>query len=120
MTSPSLGTLCPISPPVSPAPSRTPPTYEVLAQLPGVFDAGPVRDRAGRPGHAIGIVVSDHTSLVVATRYLVLAETGAPLTIETVSTPDAPPGLRLPPGPTVATYTQIITASRVHTVGDTH
>ncbi|WP_241245632.1 MULTISPECIES: CU044_5270 family protein, partial [Protofrankia] len=68
--------------------------YEVLAQLPGVFDAGPVRDRAGRPGHAIGVVVSDHTSLVVATSYLVLAESGTPLTTETVYTPGPPPGLR--------------------------
>ncbi|WP_261566676.1 CU044_5270 family protein [Frankia gtarii] len=93
--------------------------YEVLAQLPTVFDAGPVRDRAGRPGHAIGVVVSDHTSLVVGTEYLILSDTGTPLTIETVDTPDAPPGLRLPPGPTVETYTQLFTTSHVQAVGDT-
>ncbi|SBW20049.1 hypothetical protein FDG2_1576 [Candidatus Protofrankia californiensis] len=102
------------------SPQQNAAIYDVLAQIPTVFDAGAIRDRAGRPGHAIGVVASDHTSLVVGTQYVIFSDTGAPLTIEMVDTPNAPPGLHLPPGPTIARYTQIITASRVHTVGDTH
>lgn len=79
--------------------------YQVLAGLPGVFDAGVVHDQAGRTGHAVGIVTSGPGSTVTGTSYLVIdAATGRPLQTETVDTPNPPPALRLPPGPTVEDY----------------
>ncbi|MBL7499735.1 CU044_5270 family protein [Frankia sp. CNm7] len=100
------------------SPAQNAALYDVLATIPGVFDMGPVRDHAGRPGHAVGLVVSDQSSLSLAIEYVIFSDTGAPLTIEQVAaTP--PPGLRLPPVPTVESYTEIITTRRVPTVGAT-
>lgn len=77
--------------------------YRVLAELPGSFDAGVVRDRAGRVGQAVGIVVSGPGS-VVGTSYLILnPTTGAPLQTESVAS-QPPPGLHLAPGQLVEQY----------------
>ncbi len=96
------------------SPAQNAALYEALAMVPGVFDVGPVRDHAGRPGHAVGLVVSDQPSL--ATEYVIFSDTGVPLTIEQVIT-QPPVGLRLPAAPTVMSYTEIITTRRVPTVG---
>jgi hypothetical protein len=100
------------------SPAQNAALYEVLAQIPGVFDMGPTRDHAGRPGHAVGVVVSDKSSLSLAIEYVIFSDTGAPLTIEQVAAPP-PPGLHLPNVPTVEDYTEIITTRRVPTVGAT-
>jgi len=100
------------------SPAQNAALYEVLAQIPGVFDAGPTRDHAGRPAHAVGLVVSDKSSLSLAVEYVIFSDTGAPLTIEEVDTPP-PPGLHLPDVPTVGSYTELITTRCVPTVGAT-
>jgi hypothetical protein len=100
------------------SPAQNAALYEVLAQVPGVFDLGPTRDHAGRPGHAVGLVVSDKSSLSLAVEYVIFSDIGAPLTIEQVAAPP-PPGLRLPNVPTVESYTELITTRRVPTVGAT-
>jgi len=100
------------------SPAQNAALYEVLAQISGVFDLGRTSDHAGRPGRAVGVVVSDKSSFALAVEYVILSDAGAPLTIETVETPP-PPGLHLPHVPTVGSYTEIITARRVPTVGTT-
>ncbi|WP_045878833.1 CU044_5270 family protein [Pseudofrankia sp. DC12] len=100
------------------SPAQNAALYDVLAQIPEVFDLGPTRDHAGRPGRAVGLVVSDQSSLSLATEYLIFSDTGAPLTIEQVAAPP-PPGLHLPNVPTVESYTELITARRVPTIGAT-
>ncbi|KPM50479.1 hypothetical protein ACG83_39905 [Frankia sp. R43] len=100
------------------SPAQNAALYEVLAQIPTVFDLGPTRDHAGRPGHAVGLVVSDKSSLSLGIEYVIFSDTGAPLTIELVGTPP-PPGLHLPDVPTIMDYTEIITTRRVPTVGAT-
>ncbi|MCK9899771.1 CU044_5270 family protein [Frankia sp. Cpl3] len=100
------------------SPAQNAALYEVLAQIPTLFDAGPIRDRAGRPGHAVGVVVSDKSSLSLGIAYLIFSDTGAPLTIENVATPP-PPGLHLPDASIIMDYTEIITTRRVPTVGAT-
>jgi hypothetical protein len=93
--------------------------YDVLAQVGDVFDAGMVKDRAGRPGHAVGVVSSDATSPTTGTEYLILDEqTGAPLERDTVYSPDPPRGLHLRPGPLTASYHLFQTLSHVRHVGD--
>jgi hypothetical protein len=101
------------------SPAQNAAMFEVLAGLPGAFDAGRAVDRAGRPARAVGIQISGPGSLVTATGYLLLSDTGTPLTLETVYTPDAPPGLHFPPGPTVGEYVQILVERRVAAVGAT-
>lgn len=100
------------------SPAQNAALYEVLAQIPTVFDAGPTRDHAGRPGHAVGLVVSDKSSLSLGIEYVIFSDTGAPLTIENVATPP-PPGLHLPDASIIESYVEIITTRRVPTVGAT-
>ncbi|EFC84064.1 hypothetical protein [Parafrankia sp. EUN1f] len=100
------------------SPAQNAALYEVLAQIPTLFDAGPTRDHAGRPGHAVGLVVSDKSSLSLGVAYVIFSDTGAPLTIEQVDTPP-PPGLHLPDASIIESYTEIITTRRVPTVGAT-
>lgn len=100
------------------SPAQNAALYDVLATLPGVFDLGSTRDHASRPGHAVGLVVSDKSSIAPAIEYVIFSDTGAPLTIETVAA-SPPPGLRLPDVPTVDSYTELITTRRVPTVGAT-
>lgn len=114
--------------------------YEVLANLPGVFDAGTVTDSEGRTGRAVGIQtgtfdagrtclsVSGPSSQVEQTliqqhalgkgiTYLIVDPTsGAPLEVEEVDTPSAPCGLRLPPQPTIEQYNVILHAGQVANV----
>jgi hypothetical protein len=93
--------------------------YQVLAQLPGVFDAGVVVDNASRTGHAVGVVVSDPAGgPVEAIEYFVIdPHSGQPLQLERVDTPNPPSALRLPPGPTVEEYQVILAAGQVDRVG---
>jgi hypothetical protein len=115
--------------------------YQILAGLPGVFDAGTLTDSAGRTGHAVGIqtgvfdaaptclTVSGPSSQVATAlaqqhalgqgiTYLVLdPTTGQPLEIEQIDTPNAPCGLRLPPQPTIEEYNVILRAGQVATPG---
>jgi len=115
--------------------------YQILAGLPGVFDAGTLTDSAGRTGHAVGIqtgifdagptclTVSGPSSQVASalaqqhalgqgTTYLVLdPTTGQPLEIEQVDTPNAPCGPRLPPQPTIEEYNVILRTGHVDTPG---
>jgi hypothetical protein len=93
--------------------------YQVLAQLPGVFDAGVVVDNASRTGHAIGVVISDPAGgAVQATEYFVIdPNSGQPLQMERVDTPNPPSALRLPPGPTVEEYQVILATGQVDRVG---
>ncbi len=101
-------------------PRQTGALYQVLASLPEVFYAGTVVDNAGRSGQAVGIVVSDISSPTTATSYVVLdPASGTLLQTETVFTPNAPPALHLPPGPTVEDYNTILAAGPVHNVGTT-
>lgn len=93
--------------------------YDVLARNPAVFDAGQVTDRTGRAARSVGLPMSRSDSSVTVTGYLLLADDGTPLTAETVFSPDAPAGLRLPPGPAVAEYFQLATERQVSAVGDT-
>jgi hypothetical protein len=116
--------------------------YQILAGLPGVFDAGSLTDSAGRTGHAVGIqtgifdagptclTVSGPSSQVATAlaqqhalgqgiTYLVLdPTTGQPLEIEQIDTPNAPCGLRLPPQPTIEEYNVILRAGHVATPGN--
>jgi hypothetical protein len=115
-------------------PAQNSSMYSLLANLPGVFDAGTITDNAGRAGHAIGIVtgyfdagstcmpLAGSPTSINATlaashalgngiTYLVLDPvTGNPLQIEQVDTPNAPCGLRLPPGPTIGQYSVILSS----------
>ncbi|WP_101833085.1 hypothetical protein, partial [Frankia canadensis] len=77
-------------------PSQNAALFDVLAETASVYDAGPVRDRAGRDGHAIGVKISGPESLATAYGYLILSDDGTPLTVEVVYSPAPPPGLRLP------------------------
>jgi RNA polymerase sigma factor (sigma-70 family) len=99
------------------SPGQTAANYELLASAPGVFYAGQVTDNAGRTGEAVGVVVSDPTvSIGVGTEYFVIDPTaGAILEVEQVDTPNAPPGLHLPPGPTVQQYDVILASGHVST-----
>lgn len=100
------------------SPAQNAALFEILSEIPGLFDAGPVTDRAGRAARAVGVQVSGPESLAKATGYLLLSEEGTPLTIETVYlTP--PPGLHLPAEPTVATYTQCDVDRQVTAAGKT-
>lgn len=90
----------------------------VLAEVPQVFDAGPVTDRAGRAGHAVGLVTSGPTSPTTGTVYLIVdPRTGLPLASETMWTPDPPRGLHLRPGPMVAEYHLYLASGKVASVG---
>ncbi|MCM3920111.1 hypothetical protein ND748_00160 [Frankia sp. AiPs1] len=93
--------------------------FEVLAEAPGVFDAGRVTDRAGRDGRAVGVQVSGPESLTTAFGYLLLSGDGEELVVETVYLPSPPPGLKLPKRPTVADYTQFTVERQVTAVGQT-
>jgi hypothetical protein len=98
---------------------QTAANYQLLASDPGVFYAGKVTDNAGRTGEAVGVMVSDPTlSIVTGTEYFVIDPiTGAILEVEEVDTPNAPPGLHLPPGPTVEQYDVILASGHVSTAG---
>jgi hypothetical protein len=100
-------------------PGQTAANYQLLATAPGVFYAGQVADNAGRTGEAVGLMVSDPTvSIVTGTEYFVIdPTTGAILEVEEVDTPNAPPGLHLPPGPTVEEYDVILASGHVSTIG---
>jgi len=93
--------------------------FEVLAETAGVYDVGPVTDRAGRVAHAIGVKISGPESLTTAYGYLLLSDDGTPLTVEIVYLPAPPPGLRLPARPTVGDYTQFTVHRQVSAVGST-
>ena len=123
--------------------AQTASLYSLLANLPGVFDAGTVIDNAGRTGHAIGILtgrfdsgstcvsVTGGASSINATlaaahalgqgiTYLVLdPATGNPLQVEQVDTPTAPCGLHLPSQPTIEQYNVILTTGQVAKQGST-
>lgn len=115
--------------------------YGVLATLPGVFDAGTVTDNAGRTGRAVGVptgtfdagrtclpageansqlnaMLARNHALGEGITYLVLdSATGQPLQIEVLDTPNAPCGLRLPPGPTIEQYNVILGSGQVARTG---
>lgn len=92
--------------------------YRVLATLPGVFDAGHVTDRTGRPGQAVGIVTSGPGSLTTGTEYLIFdSVTGRLLEIDNVWGPNPPPGLHLRPGPIVAQFEILLDSQRVSALG---
>jgi hypothetical protein len=117
-------------------PVQTASLYNLLANLPGVFDAGTVTDNAGRTGHAVGILTGHFDAGSTCTpvtggppsidatlaaahalgqgiTYLVLdPATGNPLQIEQVDTPNAPCGLRLPAQPTIEQYNVILNAGQ--------
>jgi len=125
--------------------AQTAALYRVLATMPGVFDAGAVTDNAGRAGRAVGIqtgyfdagatcaavsgavssqemqtALADHGALGVGTTYLVLdPSTGQPLQIESLDTPNAPCGLRLPAHPTIEQYSLILETGQVSKTGAT-
>ena len=101
------------------SPGQTAANYQLLASAPGAFYAGQVTDNAGRTGEAVGVVVSDPTlSIVTGTEYFVIDPvTGAILEVEEVDTPNAPPGLHFPPGPTVQQYSVILDTGRVSSTG---
>lgn len=96
--------------------------YLLLADLPGVFNAGRVTDRAGRTGNAIGIEISDaKRSLTTDTVYLIVDQrSGEPFQVEHVYTPAPPPALHLPSRPTVAEFHVFLRASYVRQLGDIH
>ena len=124
-------------------PAQTASLYSLLANLPGVFDAGTVIDNAGRTGHAIGILtghfdsgstcvpVTGGASSINATlaaahalgqgiTYLVFdPATGNPLQVEHVDTPTAPCGLHLPSQPTIEQYNVILKTGQVAKQGTT-
>jgi hypothetical protein len=92
--------------------------YRALANSEVVFDAGNVTDRAGRPGHAVGVVSSGESSPTVATEYLIFDEaTGLPLERDTVWSPNPPRALHLPPGPLSAGYDLFISLGSTTQVG---
>jgi hypothetical protein len=101
------------------SPGQTAANYQLLATAPGVFYAGQVTDNAGRTGEAVGVMVSDPTlSIVTGTEYFVIdPTTGAILEVEEVDTPNAPPGLHLPPGPTVEQYDVILASGHISATG---
>ena len=117
-------------------PAQVAALYRVLASLPGVFDAGTVRDDDGRLGQAIGVPSGTVNSSPLATSvasptpagcvgaaagaawdYFVLdAATGQPLEVEEVDA--VPPcALGLPSRPTVGQYNVILTAGSVGGIG---
>lgn len=124
-------------------PAQTAALYRLLANLPGVFDAGTVIDDAGRSGNAVGIVtgyfdagssctaVSGPIASIETTlarngvlgqgiSYLIIdPSTGKPFEIETVETPNPPCGLSLPAGATIQQYDLILNAGRVAKTGAT-
>jgi hypothetical protein len=125
-------------------PAQTASLYRLLAEMPGVFDAGTVTDSAGRSGQAVGVltgyfdagktctaVPSPRPSSMTATlaanhalgegiTYLVLdPSTGQPLMVESIYTPNPPCGLHLPSGPTVAQYNLILKTGQVNAIGAT-
>jgi hypothetical protein len=92
--------------------------YRALAGSDAVFDAGNVTDRAGRPGHAVGVVSSGESSPTVATEYLIFDEaTGLPLERDTVWSPNPPKALHLPSGPLSAGYNLFISLGSATQVG---
>jgi hypothetical protein len=93
--------------------------YRILASLPGVFDAGVVVDNASRTGHAVGVMVSDPSAgAVQAIQYFVIdPNTGRPLQVERIDSPNPPSALHLPPGPTVDEYELILATGQVDRVG---
>lgn len=121
--------------------AQTASLYRLLAQSPGVFDAGSVTDPAGREGHAVGIVTghfdagrscravttpsSSMTATLAAnhvlgdgTTYLLLnPTTGQPLMVESLDTPNPPCALGLPAGTTIEQYNLILTTARVSGIG---
>lgn len=102
--------------------SATPPQigalYRVLATLPGVFDAGTLTDRLGRPGHAVGIDTTGPGSLTTGIEYLIVdPTTGRPLEVEQVDGPNPPPGLHLRPGPIVAQFDILLDSRQVASLG---
>ncbi|MCK9901665.1 hypothetical protein CC117_24445 [Parafrankia colletiae] len=100
------------------SPQQNAALYELFARDPAVFATGPVTDRAGRPARSVGIRLAGTDGSRTSTGYLLVSDDGTPLTAETVFAPDAPPGLELPPGPTVAEYSQFTDERQVITVGD--
>jgi hypothetical protein len=100
-------------------PDQVAANYQLLATAPGVFLAGDVTDNAGRRGVAVGVMVSDPSlSIVTGTEYFVIdPATGAILEVEEIDSPNPPPALHLPPGPTVEQYSVILQSQRVGTVG---
>lgn len=100
------------------SPQQVAALYQVLASLPGVFDAGTVTDSTGRTGETVGMVISDSGSLVTGTAYFVIdSATGAFQQVETVDTPGPPPALKLPPVPTVQEYETVLSAGLVGSIG---
>jgi len=117
--------------------------YQLLATLPGVFDAGTVTDNAGVAGQAIGVptgtfdsgqtCVAVHSTpsqpqmdTILASRhalgqgitYLVLdPTTGQPLEVESIDTPNAPCGLDLPRVPTIEDYNVLLQEGQVAQTG---
>lgn len=122
-------------------PVQTAILYQLLASLPGVFDAGTVIDNAGRTGHAVGVptgyfdsgkrcvpvsgdpatvnaILAAHNALGEGITYLVLdPSTGEPLEVEAVDTPNAPCALGLPAQPTIQQYNVILKSGRVAMTG---
>lgn len=89
--------------------------YRALAREPFVVDLGPVTDRAGRPGVAIGLD-SAHSGLL--TRYLLIVEpaTGVPLGSEEILVNDA--GALNVRVPAVIGYTAYLAAGTVNSESD--
>jgi hypothetical protein len=98
-------------------PQQTAAVYDLLATAPGIFYAGTATDSSGRPGEAVGVVLSDSSSIATGTEYFIIDSSGTLLQIEEIDTPNAPPALKLPPGPTVQQYEQVLTSGFVDTVG---
>jgi len=120
------------------SPAEVSALYNILASLPGVFDAGTVSDDAGRVGQAVGVqagTVNSPGNLAGAAGapvprgcadpvpgkgfdyFVIDALTGAPLQVEQAET-TPPCALGLPPAPTVQQYNVILTSGYVDKTGD--
>jgi hypothetical protein len=124
-------------------PSQVAALYQLLAKLPGVFDAGTVTDNTGVAGQAIGVPTGTFDSgqtcvpvhgtpsqpqmdAILASRhalgqgitYLVLdPTTGQPLEVESIDTPNAPCALDLPRDPTIEDYNLLLQEGQVNQTG---
>ena len=80
----------------------------------GLVDLGPVTDRAGRQGVAVGLD-SDYSGLPTSYRLIIDPSTGLLLSTEEILTTDA--GQLNVPIPSVIAYTAYLQAGRVGTIG---
>lgn len=91
--------------------------YRILASTPGVFDAGPVTDRLGRPGHAVGVPNPGQEAGNTAARYVIIE----PMTGRVLQTENdmahPPSALKMPDRPWVDEYHVIRDSRMVSSLG---